>query len=171
MAFFLCNNLISQNDTIKNKPTHSPRKATIYSAVLPGLGQAYNKKYWKIPIVYIGIGGCLTTAYFQNQSYIYYRSERKFRFENNGLKRNIDLQGFENIQLEEYEVFHRRWRDNFIMFSAVFYLLNIIDANVDAHLTQFDVGNDLSLNIQPISNFNLVDNSQFMGLSLRLSFK
>ena len=141
---------------------HSPKRAAIYSAVLPGLGQAYNKKYWKIPLVYAGFG---TIGYFigwNNRNYNTY----KFAYrdlsdtipETNSyldiLPPGYDLsnpthaENFKSGLYKGQESF-RRNRDLLIISIIGFYGLNIIDASVDAHLFDFDISEDLSMNWQP----------------------
>jgi hypothetical protein len=119
-----------------------PSKAAFYSAILPGLGQAYNKKYWKIPIVYGAIGTSLYFYFDNNTKYNSYRDAYKRR-----------LAGFEDDQYQylddnrliEAQKFYQRNRDLSLLFVIGFYILNIVDANVDAHLIQFNVSEKLSL--------------------------
>ena len=157
-------NYFSFNDSV-----HSPKKATIYSAVLPGLGQAYNRRYWKIPIVYAAIGGCVTAAVINHRSYQVRREELIFRAEC-GTRKNPDFSSFEDGQLLEFSDYYRKWRDNMIIFSCVAYALNIIDANVDAHLFNFNVDEDLSLNWSPYL-YSPDINRLVSGISLTLKFR
>ena len=160
----------TQSILVQQEQQHSPRKATIYSAVLPGLGQYYNKRYWKIPLVYAAIGGCLYTAIWNNKEYRNYREELVYRSNNTGLFSNLDLTKYSNDNLLELSDYHRKWRDNFYIFTGLAHLLNIVDANVDAHFFNFDVSEDLSLNIRPYS-YSVEIDKPIMGLSLRLNFK
>ena len=142
---------------------HSPKKATIYSAILPGLGQAYNRKYWKIPIIYVGFG---TFGYFvgwNNRNYSTYKQAYSDLTDgdpntNSYLKidasKYYDLDNptdFNNFKtgLSKQSEYFRRNRDLLIICMVGFYGLNIIDASVDAHLFDFDISEDLSLNWQP----------------------
>lgn len=157
----------------KEEEVHSPKKATIYSAILPGLGQAYNKKYWKIPIIYIGFG---TIAYFidwHNSNYQLFKvgydhltdddPETEDYLKIEAIRRsNYDLDNpndFSNLKtaMEKQQDYYRRNRDLLIISFAAFYGLNIIDASVDAHLFDFDISDDLTMNWQP-STLNIDNN-------------
>jgi hypothetical protein len=142
---------------------HSPKKAAIYSTILPGLGQAYNKKYWKIPIIYAGFG---TFGYFigwNNKNYntlrIAYSDLTDGNPETNSY---LDLDGAQYYDLDsesgrndfknalnKQKDYYRRNRDLLVIGMVAFYGLNIIDASVDAHLFDFDISEDLSFNWQP----------------------
>lgn len=121
----------------------APSRAAFYSAVIPGLGQAYNEKYWKIPLVYAGIG---TSIYFYStnrKDYNRFRNAYKRRLA--GLPIEGRLENVENQTLIRAQRNTRRNMDVSLAFAVGFYLLNIVDANVDAHLKQFNVSEDLSL--------------------------
>ena len=165
----LTNNSLGQKQGFLSDSIHSPRKATIYSAMLPGLGQAYNKKYWKIPVVYALIGGCLTAAIINNKDYQISRDELLFR-KNNSRRLNSDYINFEDFQLLELSNYSRKWRDNMFIFTGIAYMLNLVDANVDAHLFNFNVDDNLSMNIMPYT-YSQEFNQPLAGLSLRFSFK
>lgn len=148
--------------SVNDEKIHSPRKATIYSAILPGLGQGYNKKYWKIPIIYVGFG---TIGYFiswNNGFYGTYKTAYSDLSDDNpdtdsyldvlppgyDLDDPTDYNNFKSA-LSKQSDYYRRNRD--LLFIAIigFYGLNIIDANVDAHLFDFDISEDLTMNWQP----------------------
>ncbi|WP_456315000.1 DUF5683 domain-containing protein [Pseudomonas shirazensis] len=120
----------------------TPAKAAFYSAILPGLGQAYNKKYWKIPLVYGAIG---TSMYF------YIDNNRKYKDYRNAYKRRLEgynddkYQFLDESRLVAGQKFYQRNRDLSALFVVAFYALNIIDANVDAALIQFNVNERLSM--------------------------
>ncbi len=126
-----------------------PARATLYSLLLPGLGQAYNGKYWKIPIIYTIFGTMYYFAADNNQKY----QDFKFAYKNFG----TDLQpewvktsnGIDATYLKKRMEHYKRNRDFNIILGGIFYLLNVLDANVDAHLMDFDVSEDLSLRIEP----------------------
>ena len=142
---------------------HSPKKATIMSAVLPGLGQIYNKKYWKVPIIYAGFavaGWYLNDNVKQINLY-----KDAFTAETDGDPGTINETGFTTTQLQDLISQYKTWRDLSYIAIAAIYVLNIIDANVDAHLFYFDVGEDLSLNIQPFVSPSL---RPVTGLTLSL---
>lgn len=146
---------------------HSPRKAALFSAVLPGLGQAYNRKYWKIPIVYAALG---TSVYFiidNTKNYRLHRTEYLYRLRNNGATENFDLQNFSDGQLLTLTSQYQRWRDMSIAITAAFYALQIIDATVDAYLWRFDKSDNLSFHFRP----TLLNTTQISpGLKLSLKF-
>ncbi len=154
----------SLNDTTKvKKPevVHSPRRATIYSAVLPGLGQLYNRKYWKVPIVY---GGFITLGYFINYNngvYTTYKQAYADILDNDPNTKSYEklkvppsfLQPDKISQLTERlrgaKDQWRRYRDMVVIGTAVFYAVNIIDASVDANFFNFDISDDLTINWAP----------------------
>jgi hypothetical protein len=130
---------------------HSPNKAAIYSAVLPGLGQAYNKKYWKIPVVYAGFG---TMAYFINSNAIEYNKFRnaydyKTSTNPDPSKYNEYVNKYPEASLLQGRDYYRRNRDLSYILTGVWYLLNVVDAAVDAYLFDYDVSEDLTLHIRP----------------------
>jgi hypothetical protein len=121
----------------------APARAAFYSAIVPGLGQVYNKKYWKVPLVYGGLG--LTVYYysFNNKEYHNYRDAYKDLLA--GRQITGKLAGLDADRLLRGQRFHQRNRDLSMLLTVGVYLLNIIDANVDAHLMQFNVNDNLSL--------------------------
>ena len=120
----------------------TPAKAAFYSAILPGLGQAYNKKYWKIPLVYGAIGTSLYFYIDNNKKYHNYRDAYKRRLEGYN---DDDYQFLDDSRLIAGQKFYQRNRDLSALFVVGFYVLNIIDANVDAALIQFNVNERLSV--------------------------
>jgi len=154
-------------DTSKSKTpkAHSPKKAALYSAVLPGLGQAYNRKYWKIPIIAAGTGALFYSFNFNQSRFSSFKEELVKRQQNLG---NLDpeLDRYSDANLNELQDFYRRNRDLTIVGFALLYALNIIDATVDAHLFDFSVNDDLSLHLRPAS-LPLLASS---GLSIQLRF-
>lgn len=144
----------------------SPSRAAFYSAILPGLGQAYNKKYWKIPIVYAAMG---TGIYFyinNNKQYNRYRTAYKQRLA--GIKDEFSLVVPDSDALIEAQEFYQRNRDLSLLLTVVAYVLNIVDANVDAHLLQFNVSDDLSF--RPHIDQNEIDFNRNLGLTLNFKF-
>lgn len=126
---------------------HDPNKAALYSAILPGLGQAYNKKYWKIPVVWAGIAGFAYFIDWNNDQYQFYRRNLIYETEQNPNFTNETP--LEASNLKSARDNYRRNRDQLVIFGVMFYLLNIVDAHVDAHLIEFDVNKDLSVQIKP----------------------
>jgi hypothetical protein len=164
-----------KNDTIKaaapaDTIAHSPKKAALYSAFLPGLGQVYNKKYWKVPIIYAGIGGL---GYFIGSAQSELNSRRNelvYRVNNRGERNNREFFYYDDQQLISTADEFRKMRDMLVIGTFGFYLLQIIDASVDAHLFTFDVSEDLSLNIQPDLKYCAWSGQANPGLSLRIKF-
>lgn len=145
----------------------SPAKAAFFSAVLPGLGQAYNKKYWKIPIVYAALG---TGVYFyieNTDQYNRYRDAFKSRLTGR-TDDEFYAQGTTTETLEEAQEFYRKNREISLLVTVGLYALNIIDANVDAHLLQYNVDENLSLS--PHYKINERDATTNLGLTLNFKF-
>jgi len=159
-------------DTTGYYQTHSPVKATIYSMVLPGLGQIYNKKYWKLPIVYAGFGVFFYFASTYNKEYKKYREAYYYKLQ---YPDGPPLEGNEYEQLYDEEFlldaknFYRRNRDFNYILSGLWYVLVIVDATVDAHLYTWEVDDDLSLKLEPqfYPGFNNYKTGGGLKLSLR----
>jgi len=155
----------------------SPSKAAFYSAVLPGLGQAYNKKYWKIPIVYAALG---TGIYFyidNTNEYNRYRDAFKSRLAGFNTDEfwgtDIDGNPLATPSISEDGLIRaqqtlRRNREISLLVTLGIYVLNIIDANVDAHLLQYNVDENLSL--KPHFKLNELDALTNLGLTLDFKF-
>ena len=142
------------------------RKATIMSACLPGLGQIYNRKYWKAPIIYAALGGLGYWGVTNQIKYKYYSNNLKSQ-----VTYSVNATPYKNIDdLVTQKKYYQKYRDISIMLGALVYLVNIIDANVDAHLRTFDVSDDLSLQLNPYSNLDY-NNKLQAGLSVKLKFK
>ncbi|MFC5684071.1 DUF5683 domain-containing protein [Flavobacterium sp. MAHUQ-51] len=143
----------------------TPAKAAFYSAVLPGLGQAYNKKYWKIPLVYGAIGTSLYFYLDSNKKYHQFRDAYKRRLEG---YTDDDYSYLDDSRLIAGQKFYQRNRDLSSLFVVGFYVLNIIDANVDAALMQFNVDDKLS--IKPNVYQNNLNYKTNVGLTLNYNF-
>ena len=164
---------------------HSPHRASMYSAIFPGLGQVYNKKYWKIPILYGGIGGAAYAISFNSERYNYYRGAyRDFIIRDPANKSYLDILKGTNID-EQYiynnaDWFQRylnnskqrfkRYRDLSCAVMVAIYLINIIDASIDAHFYYFDVSDDLSFQIDPAYIHINGDMGGAIGLQMRITF-
>ena len=161
--FIFCFFLISfANAQDLTEPIQSPRKAAILSATLPGLGQIYNKKYWKIPIIYAGL---LTSAYYINDNNVQYKLYRDAylkRLDNNPDNDNF-VGEYSSGDLLILKDFYRRNREVSILCFVGTYIINVLDASVDAHLFDYDISEDISLQMTPTSTAN------FNGLSLTLN--
>lgn len=143
----------------------TPAKAAFYSAVLPGLGQAYNKKYWKIPLVYGAIGTSLYFYLDSNKKYNQFRDAYKRRLEGYS---DDNFSYLDNSRLIAGQKFYQRNRDLSSLFVIGFYVLNIIDANVDAALIQFNVNENLS--VKPVISPNDVTLKTNVGLTFNYNF-
>jgi hypothetical protein len=134
---------------LDRRARHSPHKASILSAVLPGAGQIYNRKYWKAPIVWAGLGTCV--YFIQENSAEYRRYKDAYIALVDGDPTTTDeFNGqFSAAQVLDVTDTYRRWRDlSYIAFGLV-YMLNIVDAGVDANFVHFDVSRDLSMSVGP----------------------
>lgn len=143
-------------DTLAKKEvkTHSPKKAAIFSAIIPGSGQVYNRKYWKVPIIYAGFGGLGYLFMQNNTEFRYYRDILLNRADSSATY--VDpLPNVSNEQVFAYREDFRRYRDLCFVGMFAIYVLNIIDASVDAHMFTFDVSEDLSLHVSPYATPNL----------------
>lgn len=140
----------------------------IFSAVVPGLGQAYNKKYWKIPIVYATLG--TTTYFFTSNNTLYREYKQAYINKTDGNPETIDdFPYYNETQIRELQDYYRRYRDLNIILTGLFYTLNIVDAYVDAQLVTFDVSDNLSMNLQPALNLS-ANKKPVAGLTLSLTF-
>ncbi len=156
-------------DTLEIIPKHSPKKATIRSAMLPGWGQAYNREYWKIPIVYGAIG---VTAGFYIYNNIWYKKTKKayvIRLTNDtanysSIDKKLEPLGVESLRF--YRNSFRRDRDYAVLYFFIAWALNVVDATVFGHLKDFDVSRDLSIKFKPLFNASPYGNTT--GLSLTL---
>jgi hypothetical protein len=143
----------------------APARAGFYSAILPGLGQAYNKKYWKIPLVYGALGAGVYLYVNNNRQFDKFRAEYRSRLAGND---RIDFSQFSTETLITGQRVFKRNRDLSLLFCVAMYALNIVDANVDAHLMQFNVNDNLSF--KPDLIINPTDFRQSGGISMKLSF-
>jgi len=139
----------------KNKRPHSPKTATIMSACLPGLGQIYNGRWWKVPIVYAGFGGLgylVYTNYYEYRSYLH-----AYEYKTGDLPDGVTLNQHEtdlankyaDSQLQTYKESYRRNLELFSIITVAWYGLNIVDACVDGHLYSYDISDDLSFSVDP----------------------
>lgn len=151
-----------------------PAKSTIYSALLPGLGQAYNGDYWKIPIWW---GGLATCGFFYHQNNIQYQ-RFKYIYKISTDPKSGYYGGITSSQAEWYKGIYRRYRDYSVLAIVLVYALNIIDANVFAYMSDFDVSDNLAtINFQPtiitpISTelASLTNTTPSFGLQMQLNF-
>ncbi len=169
--------LYTKNTVTGSKPdtamsNHSPKKAGWMSAALPGLGQVYNKKYWKAPVIYVAFG---TITYFlvtNNAEYQKYREAYILRTDDDITNDDIlPKYTVENLRVLKNTYWKKRDWD--VILLAVVYVLNVLDAVVDAHFFTYDISEDLSLHINPVVKpvFGFGQSTSSMaGLSFSLSF-
>ena len=171
----------------KFKP--NSKKATLYAALFPGLGQIYNRKYWKLPLVYGGFIGCIYAISWNGNQYNGYRKAyidfidedptsnswedyrygayRRMNFEDwtEDMKRNFA------DALKSARDFNRRNRDLSYIITVGVYAISIIDAYVDAQLFDFDISPDLSMHVEPVFLDRTPINSRSWGMQLSFTFK
>lgn len=151
----------------------APSKAAFYSAILPGMGQIYNKRYWKAPIVWGAIGGSAYMYIYNNDQYQRFRTAFKRRqagFTDDEFNGEGALPLFDEDDLEYQQERFQRDRDLWLVAAIALYALNIVDANVDAHLKQFNIDDDLSIDFEPYLDLNQVTNSPNYGMALIIKF-
>lgn len=157
-------------DTLNKNKYPNPKKATILALALPGAGQIYNKKYWKLPILY---GGFVALAYafdFNHQEYRFYRTQYIAATDGDS---STEPSTFGNADFfKSNRNFYKKNRDLAVIGAFGLYALQIIDAHVDAHLTNFKLVDDMELSIKP--SFSPVDwasrQPYYGGLKLALQF-
>lgn len=153
-----------ETDTLENRPN----TAALYSAALPGLGQGYNKKYWKIPIIY---GSGVVIGYFINYNHQLFKQYREGLFaiiDGDDRTEPFDSRLDENDYRRAVDYWGRN-RNLVMIGGLLFYVMSIVDAHVDAHLEFFTVDDDISLNLEP--SFGQTDmHTSLIGLSFKLRF-
>lgn len=155
-----------EEDEVESRESYSerfvPRKASLYAAVLPGAGQIYTKKYWKLPLVYGGFVALGIAVDFYNVRYRLLRQELFKTLEDPGYKSEFGTEQ----QLRAGVDSQRRDRDFYILMLGVLYLLQIADAHIDAHLKEFQLNPNLQVSIEPA-----VENSRYTGNTAGLALK
>jgi hypothetical protein len=163
--FFLASEGMAQTgDTLITVPEKAPHdssyskrranRAALFSAVVPGLGQVYNRKYWKPPILYAGLIALGYSIEFNNSNYKIFKRAYLYRTDPD----STTVDDYQNIYPDPNALlvrkdYYRRTRDLMWIIASGVYILNIIDAYVDAHLADFDVSDDLSFSAQPTLQF------------------
>ncbi len=157
----------------------APSKAAFYSAILPGLGQVYNKRYWKVPLVYAAMGTGVYVYTFNDKEYKRFRAAFKSRQAGFTNDEFYDLNGsgivpgnpdFSDTALERAQERYQRDRDLSLLVTIALYALNIIDANVDSHLKQFNVDQNLSLKLKPYIDLDQLTAIPNYGMALTIRF-
>ena len=168
-----------KNNLLKKDNNHSPTKATLYSAVIPGLGQAYNRKYWKLPIIY-GLGGLLvyniSTSNSNYKTYLGALNQRQ-ELDASNLANGTEITDsdqyvniYSDSQLQTRKDFYKKKRDMNIVYALLLYTANILDAAVDAHLMDFEVGEKYIMSLEP-TFLPTASVSNSIGLSLSVKFQ
>ena len=150
------------NDSLRPilRPLKSPGTALLLSAILPGAGQWYNESYWKVPVV-VGVGAYFVAQWFNNNKrYHDYRDQYAASLTSSTV--NTQVQDY-YLQLRE---FYKDQRNSFVWYYLILYMVNLVDAYVDASLYGFDVSGDLSLRPMPAS----LPSTPQIGLTLRYRF-
>lgn len=162
--------MVELPDSIMEKQ-HSPTKASVMSACLPGLGQFYNKKYWKIPIVYAGLGVMTYFIVFNATEYTIYKGA--YIESSNGITdgKYADLtQKYTKEDLLSAREYYLRNLEVSCIITAVWYALQILDATVDAHLSTFNISDRLSLKAAPSFQPIGLTGQSSTGIKLSLNF-
>jgi len=167
---------------IGQESEHSPRKATIYSAVFPGLGQIYNKKYWKLPLIYGGFVALIYSINMNNNYYQLYKTAYSDIIDSDPTTKSyedLDIEGsWDFTNTSEVEQFTSRlstakesslrYRNLCVIGTIALYAANILDASVDANFFNFDISEDITLNWIPQST--LCMNRTMIGFQCVLKF-
>lgn len=140
----------------------NPKKAGLYSAILPGTGQIYNKQYWKLPLVYGGVAVAVYAIKFNTDQYQKYR--RAYIASLEGREHEF-TNVYTPAALKQLQDGYKRYLDMSILFTGIGYTLQVIDAIVFAHLKNFDVSRDLTMRMQPVASPNGI------GMGLVVNFK
>ncbi|MFD2588307.1 DUF5683 domain-containing protein [Croceitalea marina] len=146
----------------------APSKAAFLSAILPGLGQMYNKRYWKAPLVWGALGTSIAVYSFNNTQYNSFRDEFKLR--QAGLEGDTRFDALDNGDLEDAQNRFQEQRDLALLVTILLYTLNVVDANVDAHLKQFNVDDRLSMDFKPFLDYNQITAQPNYGMALVIKF-
>lgn len=155
----------------KTEKVHNPKIAIALSAVLPGAGQIYNRKYWKLPIVYAGLGAASYFVYHFATLTNQYKFEYRYRKNGEIAKLDPDLATLSDETVLSEKNYYRRFMEISIAALAIVYMLNIVDAAVDAHLYYFDISDNLALSVQPFArNYALPLAGVNHGITLSLRF-
>jgi len=165
------------SDSASLFPKHSPRKATLYSLVCPGLGQIYNRKYWKIPLVYAGFG---TMGYFfgaNHGEYVKFKNAYNFVASGNTADNKVPpvndyvtRYSYNADLLKNGRDYYRRNLELTYILTGVWYVLVAVDAQVDAQFFDFDVSDKITFNVQPYIQSRTKQLPEIAGLTLSLSF-
>lgn len=153
---------------VDSPKVHSVRKATLLSTYLPGAGQVYNRKAWKVPIIYAAFAGMGYLIKFNHDNFKKFDNALLTRYDNDPNTVDDYAKIYSEDNLRSLSDFYRRNRDLSVIGITLIYVLNIVDAHVDAHLFNFNVDDDLSIQVNPTLQMGPYSSSA--GLSLSLHF-
>jgi hypothetical protein len=128
---------------------HSALKAVWMSAVLPGLGQGYNRKYWKIPVIYAGFGGLGYALYYYGHNFYAARAAYRLQVDEDPNTTGIFENSSDPALTKRKLDFYKSWTTNFALITVLWYALNLVDAAVDGHLYHYNMDDKISLHIEP----------------------
>ncbi len=164
--------IVAPRDSLKKAINRDANRASLMSAILPGAGQVYNRKYWKVPVIYAALGGIGYFAMGFNSEYQNYHNELIFRYDHAATGQINSFPEYTTANLITLKNQSKKYRDMCFIGMGIFYVLNVIDANVDAHLKKFDVSDNLSLSVVPRAFYCMQGkNNLGGGISLALHFK
>lgn len=161
------NSAVNDSATLDHLTFRNPMRASLYSAILPGMGQIYNKKWWKAPLVWGILGTGAGFVIYYNNQYKEFRGYYLDKLYGN----EITQPGIANLSKEQLATIQddrKRSRDYAIALTALGYLLNILDATVDAHL--YGINKDPDLSFQPIMMQNYHSNELALGVGVNFKF-
>lgn len=128
----------------------NPKKAGMFSAIVPGLGQAYNRQYWKLGIIYAGVGASAYFIHFNNKQYQTYRKAYIARIDGDPGTTDPYVGIYTTDALKQLQDGYKQYLDLTVLVSGLGYVLQVMDAVVYAHLKNFDISRDLSLRVAPV---------------------
>jgi TM2 domain-containing membrane protein YozV len=161
---------VSVPDSVMEKK-HSPTKATIMSALLPGLGQVYNRKYWKGPIIYVGFGILTYFIIYNSHEYYVYKGAYKEKVDSVYDGQYPDLvKNYSADDLLSGREYYQRNLEISCLLTGVLYILNIVDAAVDAHLFTYNINQDLSLKVEPVMIGPVYSQRVSSGIKVSIKF-
>lgn len=148
----------------------APSKAAFYSAIFPGMGQIYNKKYWKAPIVWASLA--IPVYYYQTNNSEYKRFRNAYRLRKNGLVDEFTVNGVEIVSMQTLETAQEQLRENrdmSLLSGVILYILQIVEASVNAHLMQFNTDDNLTIKPQLIFDPFRIE-MPIVGLTFKYNF-
>jgi hypothetical protein len=154
----------------KDTVIHSAKRAALMSAIFPGSGQYYNKKYWKLPLVYGGFATMIAVLSFEQKYYSKYKKDYAYSVNHDSVPVLENGYPYTYSDLLTVRDYYRRNRDLTWIVTGVFYVLNILDAYVDGELFNFDISDDLSFHAEP-ALMNYSGTAMAAGLHLTLNLK